>query len=344
MTNNDIVELTKKVLAENPQWKTIYQRYAKQIFQNSEHFVANARKFMVKAPIIPYSSLGKVMSDDSSTHIDLRFAGQSIGNISINNNGVRKLYVSAEQAKYAKEHFGYEQSKELKGILWEDATDWRRYFYSLESKSSTCIKSEEHRIESFLLKEFAKTTRKQDKKLCNIQPVRMGGKFFQLTTPLKASTHEPTISLTTKLNGANGGGIDILATVKHSPRVSRFAIMELKDENRENECQEVAMFQAITYATFFALLLRSESGRDWWNILKNKGKITETTKINDVPNHLDIDVVTIMPVGVSKEGDLSPIELNELNTTLHLYTLYYNKDAEGNPASFVGTLSDNLLL
>ena len=168
--------------------------------------------------------------------------------------------------------------------------------------------------------------------------MRLGGKYFQLTTPFKASTHIPTLSLTSNGNGATGGGIDILARVKHKHVGFRFAVIELKDENKVSECQEKVMHQALIYATFLAKLLRSKSGKYWYNILRPLN-----SKETDVPQELVIDVITLMPSGNSKEGDLKPIEIPELNVTLCPYTLYYTKDQYGNPDKFAGTLRDELL-
>jgi hypothetical protein len=272
---------------------------------------------------------------------DLRFAGQSVGMLRVNKENQVKLLVSDKQAQYAKDHFHFESSKELKGkgADWrtdKDANSFRLFYYDQKSTEQIAIKSEEHRIENFMLSEFSKQTRKQEKKLCNIQPIRLGGKFFQLTTPLAGSTHEPSFSINEK-NGATGGGIDILARVKHAPFKSRIAIIELKDENNPNEPQELVMQQALIYATFIAHLLRSKSGEKWWRIFR------ENYNEGIIPTHLNLDVVSLMPKGISSEGDLTTIELEELNTSLNLYTLYYTTDNEGNPKEFSGTLKEALL-
>ncbi len=159
---------------------------------------------------------------------------------------------------------------------------------------------------------------------------------------MKNSTHIPTLSLTEKENGATGGGIDILARIKHSAFNSRIAIIELKDENIKNEPQKVAMYQALIYATFLAHLLRSKSGKYWWHIFKNKNCDSHINNIEDVPNHVDLDVVTLMPEGYTDEGDLHDLQIDGLNVSLHLYTLYYKIDHKGNPCEFVGTLVDEL--
>ncbi len=357
--NFEKVQETRKVLLANLSWEAIYEGYAREIIKNKGRYGSNSRKFHVKKPLLVYSSIGKVKSHSNTTAYDLRFAGQSVGLVEVNKENEVLLSVSDGQAKYAKERFGFSQSKKLKRVDWtlhEDAIRFRKFYMGNESTNGVAIKSPEHRIESELLKEFSKGTRKQDKHLCNIQPVRLGGKFFQLTTPLKGSTHIPTLSLTADEKGATGGGIDILARIKHSAFESRLAIIELKDENIDNEPQEVAMYQALIYATFIAHLLRSKSGKLWWYIfknypsnrdklesLKNLSDFTQIYKLlDDVPESIHLDVVTLMPKGNSEEGELIDLLIEDLNVTLHLYTLYYNEDQNGNPCEFFGTLADEL--
>ena len=341
MTNNEIVEKTSRILANNKEeWERIYARYASSVVQNKAKYGEHSRCFKINSPLHKYSSLGKVMSDKETSIFDLRFAGKSIGTVSVNTDNTPKvtLSVTDKQAQYAKEHFGFENSVELKEN-WdnEKAQEFRSFFQNQESTKNIAIKSEEHRIENFLLQEFSKKTRKQAKKLCNIRPVRLGGQFFQLTTPLKASKHDPEYSVNSR-GGASGGGIDILARVKQKSSRFRLTIIELKDENNKNESQELVMQQALIYATFIAHLLRSKSGNDWWKIFR------ENFDECCVPNHLDLNVVSLMPQGESHEGDMTDIPLKELNTTLHLYTLYYSKDKNGNPKEFFGSLKEALLL
>ena len=364
-TNLSTVLKTNEVLInkDNKIWESIYKGYAEQIINNKKKYGQNAKTFQIKCPLLAYSSIGKVKNETKTTAYDLRFAGQSVGLIEVNEDwdGKVKLTVKESQAKYAKDKFHFTNSKSFNRKDWrkdEEAIEFRKFYLGNESTEDIAIKSPEHRIESEMLKEFSKTQRKQNKLLCNIQPVKLGGKFFQLTTPLKGSTHIPTISLTPLKNGATGGGIDILARVKHEAFNSRLAIIELKDENIKNESQEVAMFQALIYATFIANLLRSDSGKLWWYIFKErKGKKdvlndainkknNDFSKIypmlDDVPEHLHLDVVTLMPVGISKEGDFDDIYIDELNVTLHLYSLYYETDERGNPIRFSGTLKEAL--
>ena len=362
-TNSTTVQQTIAVLSDpnNTVWREIYRRYAEQIIKNKKKYGENARLFQPKEPLLSYSSIGKVSNEGQTTAYDLRFAGQSVGLIEVNKDWdcKVKLTVTERQAKYAKEHFGFKNSNNFERKSWREdreAIEFRKFYMDNKSTQDIAIKSQEHRIESELLKEFNKTLRKQNKLLCNIQPVKLGGKFFQLTTPLKGSTHVPTISLTSNKKGATGGGIDILARVKHEAFKSRLAVIELKDENIDNESQEVAMFQALIYATFIAHLLRSDSGKLWWYIFLNKKsaedilhKIEDFSSfyeieemLKDVPEILHIDVVTLMPKGNSKEGDFGDIRIDKLNVCLHLYSLYYDVDENGNPSNFSGTLKEAL--
>jgi len=343
MTNKKIVEQTSELLASNGLWQDIYTKYADQIENNEGNYKENKKKFQVKSPLTAYSTIGKVMSDSKTFHYDLRFAGQSVGTISVKNDNV-KLTVSDESAKYGREKFEFKDSKALNGVEWKtdkDAQAFRRFFYGLKNSGKLKVKSQEHRLENIILKEFSKKLRAQNKLLCNIQPVRMGGLFFQLTTPLKASSHQPTISLTSNKKGATGGGIDILARTRHSSNNVRLTIIELKDDNNSNEPQKEVMFQALIYATFVAHLLRSKSGKKWWKIFGFNSSIDQ---------HIDLDVISLMPKGDTKgdtqgdtqEGELSPIELPKLNVSLHPYTLYFDVDSDGNPCAFEGTFPKEL--
>lgn len=336
MNNNEIITESLKLLDSNCEWEEIYAQYAQVLINNQKTYNDRAKKFHKPYSLVVYSTIGKVLDGSSTFSYDLRFAGQSVGGIKVKKGDKICLYVSEKQSKYAKENFGFTNSKRIKGEDWysKEAREFRTFYGKLNSTNLINIKSEEHRIESFLLQEFSKT-KSDGKKLCNIQPVRLGGKFFQLTTPLSASNHIPSLSLTDSKKGATGGGIDILARVKHDHFGFRFAVIELKDDNNDSECQEQVMYQALIYATFLAKLFRTKGGKKWYNILRPL-----KSKETDVPQKLMIDVVTLMPSGNSKEGELEPIEIPELNVTLCPYTLYYNKDQYGNPKDFYGTLSD----
>lgn len=331
ISNRQIVDGVLKTLNDNPEWKSRYETYANSIIKNTQKYKDNAKRFRVLSPMYAYSSITKVKNDSTTCSYDLRFAGQSIGTVSVDKKGNIKLSADENQVKCAIDNFDYTHKNGF-SCNWKssEATEYRRCFYRKNIDNSTQLHSQEHRIENWMLAEFAKTQRKQKKLLCNIQPVRLGGKFFQLATPLSASKHceQP------KYSAEKGGGIDILARVKHSSKDHRLAVIELKDENKDGESQAMAMLQALSYATFLAALLRCKCGEKWWGIFDRRSKLPKKT--------IHIDAVTLMPEGESPIGALDPLTIDELGVTIHPHTLFYKKDSKGNPIQITGTLKEAL--
>lgn len=319
---NKIINLVNKLLSNNPEWKSRYKNYIMKIEKTTTK--RNRRPFHKPEGISLYSSVSR---RDGKAY-DLRFDGQSVGEVVC---GGKKVWLYPQEENN-KKHFKeeYTELQMSKKVEWSssEASNFRRFFRN-KSKEANSIKlnSPEHRLENRLLKEFAKKTRAEGKVLCNIQPVRLYNCFFQLPTPLKASDHVPEYSR------HNGGGIDILARVKSVDGNSRICVMELKDENKKNESQAEAMKQAISYSVFIATLLRSESGSSWWDFIMNRG-----SKTKPIPEHLNIDVVTVMPEGSTEEFCEREIDLQELSCTLYCHTLYYNsKDYINGKFTFTGT-------
>lgn len=325
-SNEETVKLSAQLLKENTKWKVVYSEYAEAIKKNSASYKEYAKKFRKPSSLIVYTSIGRVKS---SYEYDLRFGGQSVGKIEGKEDEQPSLTVSDSQAKGICKILGREKFSSFNKVSWSHdnrAKEFRKLFNEIKPTKNLGLHSKEHRIESKILDEFGKSG--SGKLLRNIQPIRLGGKFFQFITPFRASKHEPAIS-----TSGNGGGIDILARVTHKNNERRIAVIELKDENKLSEPQAEVMKQALIYATFIAYLLRSESGNTWWNIFEES---------NNVPANLHLDVVTLMPKGNSNEGCLNDIAIKELNATLHLYTLYYGVNTEGNPNNLEGTFVTTL--
>lgn len=302
--NKEIIPITLKLLAENPEWE---DRYAKYIRKN---LIRKSGKHPFKKPegLSLYSSV----SGYAGQCYDLRFDGQSVGIVSCSKEGVT-LYPRNENNK---KYIGLDLTKEEYKWISPDATKFRKRFKELANSSVDIkLKSPEHRVENRLLKEFSKRTRAEGKALCNIQPITLYGCYFQMPTPIKASEHYPEYAK------QYGGGIDILARVKSINGGSRICVMEVKDENKPSESQSAAMEQALIYATFIARLLRSKSGQEWWDFFMDREPVSKA-----IPDKIDIDVVTIMPEGETEEFCREEIEVKELSTVFHCHSLYYNQD------------------
>lgn len=337
MDNFEIVTWANKLLKDNQdEWEERYKKYADEIKLDKN--IGDRQKFHIPKYLNVYSSISRIKSTTKyRTYYDLRFEGQSIGTITVKNG---EVYLSTkDKDKNNSRYFQYHKS--LDNVEWHYSTEaigFRRHFKSL---SESIPHSPEHKIEQFLLSEFSKKTRASQKKLCSIQPVRLGvgDLFFQMPTPLKASDHyKKQINL--DYAKENGGGIDILARIKDKGNNPKLVVLELKDENTEREPQNEVMWQALAYATFIAHLLRSKSGTFWWERVFGfkSGSLSD-----DKP--LEIIVATIMPQAEEtgcKEGELNEISIEELNIKLIPQTLYFEKDENGRPASFSGTFKDNL--
>ena len=338
MKINQIIQSTIDRLSENKKWEERFQGYIQNIAINDQKI--GKRSFRKPDGLSLYSSVGS-----KGKSYDLRFRGQSVA--TVKETAAEKVKLSPKSHANQK-YFQFDLCKEE--VDWDstEASNFRSFFKK-ESLKFTAehpeadrkkTKSEEHRVENCLLREFSKQLGKE-KALCYIQPIKLYNLFFQMPTPLKASTHNPTYS-------ERGGGIDILARIKPLNGTSRICVMEVKDENKPAESQATAMAQAVTYAVFIAYLLRSKSGQHWWDffmgrpLTATKGK--DVTTRNKVPKSLDIDVVTIMPQGTTEEFCDKHILLDELDTTLHCHSLYYDDKVFQKDETFIfsGTYPNQL--
>ena len=338
MEINQIIQSTIDRLSENKEWEERFQGYIQNIAIN--HQKNGKRSFRKPDGLSLYSSVGS-----NGKSFDLRFRGQSVA--TVKETAAEKVKLSPKSDANQK-YFQFDLCNEE--VDWDstEASNFRSFFKKESLKFTTehleadrkYPKSKEHRVENCLLREFSKQLGKE-KALCYIQPIKLYNLFFQMPTPLKASTHNPTYS-------ERGGGIDILARIKPLKGISRICVMEVKDENKPTESQATSMSQAVTYAVFIAYLLRSKSGQHWWNFFMGRSlkatKEKDGTTRNEVPKSLDIDVVTIMPQGTTEEFCDMDIPLDELDTTLHCHSLYYDDEVFQKDETFIfsGTYPNQL--
>lgn len=322
----DIITHVNKLLDKNNEWENRYNGYIEKYNANFKRYLQGKSKFQ-KGPFTVYTNFSMILNTGTLTY-DLRYRGQSVANISIIDNEV--FINTSGKTKSNLKYFGV-KTKLGTRTKW-NSTAAKKIRKEFRDCKETKGHSEEHMIESELLKEFSKDS-SRDKVLCNIQPVTIGKMFFQFATPLNAS------GSSVKYSGPSGGGIDILARVKHAGNTTHICVMELKDQNTGSEPPEKVILQAIAYATFLARLLRTEHGNDWYKIMGFSG---------DVPKELILDVVCVMPY----KEDLPPVLFENKrykackDTYIELHTLFF-KEENGplslNRFSFNGSLKDSLL-
>ncbi len=211
------------------------------------------KKFHQWEPLRAYLSTTKVKGGLFS----LRFWGQEVGELVLK-DGKIILKIKAGTAVCNK-RFG------LKPVDWtfneNEAASWewkgkkagifRKYFQEYERRNAK--KYTEHFVESELIREMSRSTRKKfGGKLHHIQPVRIAGFPLQLPVPISACTGEP--------NYSPKGNIDILARRKGG----RLSVWELKKPN--GDLRKVLQ-QAYIYAVVLLKMIRQPQGNEWYEIM-----------------------------------------------------------------------------
>lgn len=320
----NIINKTLQILKVNSEWQERYEGYLSDIWSNPDK---TNKGFVKPQGLSVYTTVG----DRNTKNYYLRFKGQNVGKVKVGRNGKVTLQCLVEESTSHKIKgcpLKYEEDKD-----WDssEATLFRAFFKKLSLETKT--KSPEHEVENALLEEFRKRIG-IEKVLHNIQPVLLHGNFFQMPTPLKASTHDPTYAKHC------GGGIDMLARIKTKEGHIRLCVVEIKDENKHTESQKAAMSQAIAYATFVAKLLTEKP--DWMEFfMGHKTKLNRNSRCLD---NFDIEVVTIMPEGNTETFQDEILEIPGTDFKLHCHSLYYNpqKFLETRNFEFSGTFLDEI--
>ena len=340
-TNEEIVkEVTRFLIKKNDVWKKLYEGYAKEILGVNKEGVCDhlieyeqegkAFNKSLKSPFHLYSTFTTSKEGDC---FDLRVLGKSVGKVEIK---TKKIKLKEEKIKEL-----FERGVEPNSYI--SIGDLLRVFKSNKIKKDYIqTKPKECQVESQMLNLFAEL--KGDNKPIKIQPVTVGNAFIQFQTPISASNHKELPHFQASIErGAKGGGIDILARIRHEKGyASRLAVIEIKDENKPSETQDVVMQQAIAYATFIAFLMRSDFGNFWWTIFcRNKSSKPILKQSFRLP---PIDVISLMPYSEEnkREGCLDELKIKipgKADVRLQPYTLYYIKQEDGS-ITFKGTLLD----
>ena len=312
------VEEVKNLLSMNPNWREKFNEHLNAIVEKeNEAFYKNATKnYRIKASngLFAYSNISLLKkSTKNCRSYDLRYTGQSVAKIKLQKeNNYINAYIctTKEQDNHNKEYFHVDQTIPQ----WSDwnsscAKKFRSKFKNCKYKG----KSPEHAMENMLLYEFSKT-KSTYKQLCNIQPVRLDGRFFQMVTPFGASTDKLRY-----ITSCKGGGIDIMARIKTKRNESRLVIFELKDENKPQEPPQKVIKQAVTYATFIGYLLADKTqGEKWWKLFGFKDK----------PAKIKLIASTLMPFS-NNNGNQFGCEGSVLKVTddieIEVHSLFYDE-------------------
>lgn len=331
--NEKTIEQTLTLLRENDEWINRYIKYSDLLLgTETTHgrlflYQKAANSFRLMYPLSGYTSISRI---EKGNYFDVRFLGQSIGEVMVDrkkqiwfqcSDGYENVRTQLNATKYKLDSFDYKLNKKGEKIWTKERWDspivvkMRSVFHNL-GISVSFTHSQEHRCENLLLREFAKQ-KSAEKSLCNIQPVKLAGKFIQIPTPLHASDKKKPNTYSAE----KGGGIDILARVRHKNNVVCPCVFELKDEDKKNESIDIVIKQALSYATFLARLLQEVPS--WWRLIGYHHIPKKDRRI--------IDVVGLMPQGTNAPLPMEYYTIKgkskEDDIMLQIHTLYFDRDA-----------------
>lgn len=306
-------------LNADTEWISRYKGYAEDIKKLTPLIEKAKSKFHAWTNLTIYLSVSTVTkASKRKVSFDLRYNGQSVGTINVIGDNVLLKIKSIQNQIYCDYPEKLQGLK--KSVKWKNSAEaiaFRKFFKGFPKRKSG--KNLEHGFESQLLAQFSKR-KGNEKLLCDIQPVMLSGFRFQMPTPLGACKAKDDIL---KYAAVNGRGCDILAHQGHG-NGTYLTVIELKDESKKAEPPEKAISQAIAYATFLRMLLRTgpaAASEAWWKLFGFNGKI---------PSKLKIQVVIAMPVGDYNDTSFinNTLTFDDSEDSLELHYIYFNVESE----------------
>jgi len=296
-----VIAETERKLKGNIDWINKYKEYADAI--NSQIIpIKNARKVIKQwYPFKLYLPINCAMKEPVT--FSLRYMGKHIAEIQVGQQGALLRIKGGSYKKGAWDEWG--------GVIG-------RTFRKTYKGNADRVKRNEHFIETHILSEMQRGDRnKFNGKLTYIQPVVLGNAPFQMLLPINGNTGTPIYVG----NNPGQGHIDILARYKRM-----LTVIELK-KPRSSEAIEKCIKQALIYTTGIACLLRSESGKTWWN---NFGYT------RPLPDNLEVNAIVMVDPGEIKLQRLKKLVneqriylLADKKVKIHLGYIHYHMDSNG---------------
>lgn len=286
----DWAKIVEAELDANTAWIDQYNNYAKDMLKNEEKFREARKLFKQWANLRYYLTIGN--AKDGVKTFDIRYLGQSVGNLKIKKNKDKQwivsLIVDETKTKNNFDCFDYPLG-EIKDAVWNEkngkAKEFRKFFKG-DVNDSKLPRQKEHMVESALYSEMEKTN-SDNKTLCGIQPVKFANTRIHMKTSLAASKSLKDIVEQTK----TGGEIDLLCRRKCDATNARLVAIEIKDQNETTESFDMAIKQAVAYSVFLVKLLRKSGTKTRENWLKIFGMQ------NQYKDKIVIEAAVAMPEG-----------------------------------------------
>ena len=321
----NVVKTAQQLLKDNTEWQARYASYLRDIIALKSELSLRCCKGLYY-----YTTISDIQdSTEDRLNIQIRYKGQYVGKILQKQNDLglytHQLIIDSKTAETNYKTFSkYKDESALtndNGTPKKVVCDWhssreanafRKFFYTSPEKGCNNKGQEEHRehiLESAFLSEIEKE-KATDKLIRNIQPIKLHRLRFQFPTVFTGSSlrKDPINAKILKnliyCKPGDGGGIDILARRKKGP--SYLTVIELKETNKLKP--EIAIRQAIAYATFIRELIRYDAEQ-------NINNTTWYSEFGFNPNSLNKDLIikcVIAMPGVSDPNLFKNAELTEI--------------------------------
>lgn len=199
-----------------------------------------------------YLNVGMARAANNDVTVSVRFKGLEIGKVKIDSDGHRTfIWPDSKALSSVYERWGM-PCEDGHVLEWRDPSVsklCKRLVSDWNELSDHVHVSEEHEIESVMIRELSSTGTRKSNTFKGIKPVMVGGYPFQFGIPLSPSGGEVLLS-----KPRTRGHIDILARGNVGGQTSLMAL-ELKRPGHPGE----ALFQAFVYACGLHYVLKNST-------------------------------------------------------------------------------------
>lgn len=307
MNYEEVKNETLRLLYKNDEWIKRYNGYMEKL--NKMTHINIREKIHLPSTLKLYTSLSNYIKNE----FDLRYKGHSIASLVISKNGKVVIKLKAQNSCTSILFNGLEELPNEFEWSSKYATKFRKHF-----EQDILIETErEHQVESSMITALTKTSGKMNFRY--IEPITLNNYRYQFPTPLKASKLKDDII---EYKASLGGGIDILARAGLGKN-NKITVIELKDKQNKTElvkeAPDIAIKQAIAYATFIHELLRNSNvdNEAWYHLFGYSGKI---------PSKLIINAVIALPKSSNNTDKFAKQKLKFENSSdyIELHYIYYD--------------------
>ncbi|ABW66069.1 hypothetical protein [Desulfosudis oleivorans] len=229
------------------------------------------KRFHQWDPLRVYTSVSRIKN--APAYFSLRFFGQEVAVIQANGKQAVQLSIEPKHVNWTERDFDKNfRSKFNAGKIPWDSARAKRFRELFKAIKNPTPHSREHLVETEIINSMKKFPSKSG--ISNIQPVFFADCPLQVPLPIKGSSGVPEES--------RGGNMDILARRGKGGRNARLSVWELKKPGMPNAALIKAIKQSIIYASTLRMVLRSQSGPEWYKLFGFNGRLPKNLKIEAV--------------------------------------------------------------